>query len=239
MSLRQPFDVLAPHYWWLEKFTFGPMLQRCRTAHLSELGSCRNALILGDGDGRFLESFLAIYPQIRIDCLDISLQMIKRAKKRLKKYQHRTHKLANNRPNADVNFYQGDLRYFELPRSDYDLIITNFFLDCFPAGELPGIIAKLARHTAKNALWVVGDFAIPELKTPSGSFLQEFWIQQAIPLLLKSMYLFFRLTTSLRASRLIDPAYELDANGFRLIKESRFLGGFLSARLWLKEYRSA
>ena len=48
------FDVLAPHYRWMELVCAGEKLQGCRTAQLAHVLAARHILILGEGNGRFL-----------------------------------------------------------------------------------------------------------------------------------------------------------------------------------------
>lgn len=54
---KPSFDGLAPWYFLLEKLSFGNQLQKCRLSQLEELKDATSVLILGDGNGRFLESF--------------------------------------------------------------------------------------------------------------------------------------------------------------------------------------
>ena len=51
-------DLIAPHYWWIERLGMGRALERRRRWFLPELGNARRALVLGDGDGRFLRELL-------------------------------------------------------------------------------------------------------------------------------------------------------------------------------------
>src|ERR1700678_2904457 len=53
------FDPIARPYRWLEYLSFGPWLGRCRSAQLEHLAGAQRALLLGDGDGRFLARLLA------------------------------------------------------------------------------------------------------------------------------------------------------------------------------------
>jgi len=71
------FDRVARPFRWMEYLTFGSALWRCRTHFLSELKSCRNALILGDGDGRFTAALLAANPQLNVDAVDSSAAMLR------------------------------------------------------------------------------------------------------------------------------------------------------------------
>ena len=52
------FDHLAPHYRWMEWLLAGSKPQRCRTTFLDTLPTARHALLLGEGNGRFLREFL-------------------------------------------------------------------------------------------------------------------------------------------------------------------------------------
>ena len=60
------FDRLAPHYRWMEAVLAGGKLQRCRTAFLNEVKDARHALIVGDGNGRFLSALLRANPSVRV-----------------------------------------------------------------------------------------------------------------------------------------------------------------------------
>ena len=72
MTPRPSFDLLAPAYQSLEQLAFGGLLHWCRTAHLARLAACRRALVLGDGDGRFLADLLRANPTLEVDSVDIS-----------------------------------------------------------------------------------------------------------------------------------------------------------------------
>src|ERR1700738_3284338 len=70
------FDRLAGAYRWMEAFSFGPWLWRCRCAFLGEMRTARRALVLGDADGRFTSRVLGENPVVRIDAVDISPAML-------------------------------------------------------------------------------------------------------------------------------------------------------------------
>jgi SAM-dependent methyltransferase len=80
------FDSLARPYRWMEYLTFGSALQRCRTHFLPQLsGRCPalgTALILGDGDGRFLARLLAANPHLSVDAVDTSAAMLRQLTRR-------------------------------------------------------------------------------------------------------------------------------------------------------------
>ncbi len=62
-------------YRWLEYVTFGRELERRRFRYLAEVAGTKRALILGDGDGRFLSRFAAV-SSATIDYVDASAGML-------------------------------------------------------------------------------------------------------------------------------------------------------------------
>src|SRR4051812_20630121 len=79
------FDVLAPHYRWMELLLAGEKLQRCRTAFLKEVADARDVLIVGEGHGRFLVECRRRLPDARITCVDASERMLEVARARLRR----------------------------------------------------------------------------------------------------------------------------------------------------------
>lgn len=215
MTPRPNFDALAPAYQALEYVTFGGLLHECRTAHLERLCDCRRALVLGDGDGRFLAELLRANPAVEVDSLDISAGMIALARRRV---------AAIPGGAARVRFTVADARTDPLSANGYDLVVTNFFLDCFRPKELVTVVRRVADACAPTALWVDGDFRVPSSR----------WARLGARGLLAAMYGFFGLATRLPARHLTDPAPLLAAEGFALVEEVSRLRGFLSARLWMR-----
>jgi SAM-dependent methyltransferase len=129
-------DPLARWYRWLEYAAFGGALRKRREAFLFELGNPQKVLVLGDGDGRFLQVFCALYPNAQIDAVDSSARMIE---------------LARARVGDRVKFHHLDAR--ELAGGEYDLAVAHFFFDCFDQDDLA---ALLTRIRATN--WLVSEF---------------------------------------------------------------------------------
>lgn len=211
MRPRPRFDLLAPHYRWIEAATFGPFLQWCRTALLPYLTTCQRALVLGDGNGRFLAELLRTNSTVIVDALDISPAMTALARRRIGETER-------------LRFRVTDVRRASFAPESYDLVVTNFFLDCFPHADLERLIPALATALAPGGGWVVGDFRVPERGWRR-------WFGRGA---LASMYAFFRLTTRLPARELVDPDPLLRASGLTVEREESRLGGFLSAKLWVK-----
>jgi ubiquinone/menaquinone biosynthesis C-methylase UbiE len=206
-------DRIAPYYQALEYLRFGRTLERVRSAMLGHLTDRKKALVLGDGDARFLNSFISHVPGAKVDTLDLSERMLQLAQRRLRMYRH---------PAADVRFHHADIRTAPLPDTGYDLIATHFFLDVFTEAELRSWIARVTRASAKGALWVISEFDLPV-----GG-----WRRTYAAAWLAIMYKAFRLTTGLATQRLPDWRPILQENGFRPLHALRFRNGFLVSELW-------
>ncbi len=146
------FDLVAPHYRWLETIAFGNALQRARTWWIDAIARPKRTLILGEGDGRFLCELVRAYPKIDVDCIDASQAMLQLARGRLRRMRPESF--------SRVHFIHEDILKWS-PRESYDLLVTHFFLDCFPGRELQAIIAKLASAAEPGAVWLIADFTIP------------------------------------------------------------------------------
>ena len=210
------FDAVAAGYRTLETIAFGNTLQQARVACLDEIGSPRRALIMGEGDGRFLAALLQRHPLITIDCVDSSERMLDLA---------RRHVLETN-PNEirRVAFLQHDVRSWA-PNDRYDLIVTHFFLDCFSTQQVGHIVAKLAQAAAPNAIWLLADFRIP----PAG------FARLHARAWLAVMYCFFRAVAGIEAQELVDPSPFLRVEGFALARQDLFRLGMVKSELWRRQ----
>ena len=205
------FNRLARIYRWLEWFSFGPVLQRCRCALLHDLASPRQALVLGDGDGRFTAELLARNSALQIDAVDASSAML-------------TQLLQAAAQNANrVTSHLGDARTWAPAASHYDLIATHFFLDCLTTGEVAALAARIRSHVDPASQWLVSEFAVP-----TGLF-GKFIAHPLIALLYRA----FRLLTGLRVQNLPNHREALAQAGFTLARERKSLGGILVAELWI------
>lgn len=208
------FDNLAPWYHFLETISFGNQLQQCRISQLAELNEVKNVLILGDGNGRFLESLLKSNSTTEIESLDISKNMIGLANARITS-------LPNN---SKVTFIHNDVFDWDFPKYKYDLVVTNFFLDCFTHSELPNLIEKVSLSLKPEGKLIYGDFNVPK----------SLFKKTLTSLLLFGMYLFFRIFTRISANSLHDPTSLLIENKFILKNEKYYLSSFLKSQLWIK-----
>src|SRR5215510_4885582 len=143
------FDTLAPHYRWMEFVLAGEKLQRSRAAFLGEIPVPKNILLVGEGPGRCLLECRRRFPQSATTCLDASQAMLAQALHRLERHDAGA---------ARVKFVQADILDWQPVGAAYDLIITNFFLDCFRADQLLRIVSKLGSAATPDAHWLIADF---------------------------------------------------------------------------------
>jgi ubiquinone/menaquinone biosynthesis C-methylase UbiE len=207
------FDTLAPYYRSMELVTAGSLMQRCRTSFLAETGACRHALLLGEGPGRFLPELLRTNLRVEVTCVERSPRMIEEARSRL-----------NASELARVQFVQTDALTWQPPRNEFDLVVTNFFLDCFRPGELKELVARVSGSTTEDACWLLADFREPE----------RGWRRWRGRIVLAVMYSFFRAVTGLSATRLTPPDGFLEAAGFRLAARRLANFGLAHSDLWLR-----
>jgi SAM-dependent methyltransferase len=234
------FDLIARPYRWLEYLTFGKSLETCRTHFLPQLLDRRHALVLGDGNGRFLAQLLKQSPNLYANAVDNSAAMLQLLRQRCEAAT----------PNAAV-FHLGNPRLqpwasiqsgrkgasapgvcarlrthlanaitFPL-KEQHDLVVTHFFLDCLTQPELNTLITRIAPTLAPGALWLISDFRIPTgpMRIPA-------------KLLIRSLYFAFRILTGLRTTRLPDHTTPLTQAGLTRISHQHHLGGLLTTEIW-------
>jgi ubiquinone/menaquinone biosynthesis C-methylase UbiE len=205
------FDRLAPHYRWMEWLLAGGKLQRCRTTFLDTLPTARHALLLGEGNGRFLREFLLKQPGARVTCIDASPCMLKEARRRV-------------RADERVTFVCCDVTEWEPPKGEFDVVVSNFFLDCFRPEQIGLIAEKISAALTDDARWLIADFC----ERRSG------WRKWRARVILQAMYWFFRRATALPTGRLTVPDTILARHGFELQARRTFEWGLLQSDLWVR-----
>jgi SAM-dependent methyltransferase len=205
------FDHVARPYRWLEYLSFGPWLARCRSAQLAHLTSARRALLLGDGDGRFLARLLAANPTVTADVVDSSRSMLMLLQRRLRGDHQR------------ICLHHADALTWN-PTGSYDLIVSHFFLDCFFPHQLEQLFDSVLPHALPEAQWVISEFAIP--RNPFAA-----WFAQRI---IRGLYRAFSWTTGLRVRALPDYAASLLRRGWVPIHDRRYLAGLLCSQVWTR-----
>ncbi len=205
------FDRLAGAYRWMEWFSFGPLLQRCRCAFLSEMKTARRALVLGDGDGRFTAKLLGVNSLVRVEAVDASGAMLQALVRRAGADGGRVRAVV-----ADIRGWGPD------GDGQFDLVVSHFFLDCLSTEEVGRLASSVKHGLTEDARWVVSDFAVP-----------EGWVGRlAGGVLVGFLYRAFGVLTGLRIRRLPDHAAVLEGVGFVRGERREFLFGLLFSEVW-------
>jgi tRNA (cmo5U34)-methyltransferase len=200
------YDRVAWFYDALASLVFGSALRRVQQAALLAglpPGAPR-VLVLGGGTGWVLTEILRLRPEARILYLEASEQMLARARQRLQPGSQ-----------ADqVEFRHGTEQDLK-PEERFDVLVTFFVLDCFPLDTLSAALSRLNAARQPDAPWLLADFKLP-----------VYWWQRV---LLQAMYLFFRLTTGLRANRLPNLSAALGALGLKAQQVGTFFASTMEA----------
>lgn len=207
------FDRVAGLYRAMEYLSFGPMLERCRFHPIPALTEARRALVVGDGDGRFLARLLAAAPHLCADAVDASSAMLHRLRDRIEKQGDAER----------VTLTCADARCFAPAASGYDLVVTHFFLDCLTEAEADGLIARIQPHLATGARWVVSEFQVPEKGRLQRSLARG---------VIAGLYAAFGLLTGLSVRRIPGWRGLLARHGFTQGARRSWLGGLLVSEVW-------
>ncbi|SEG66074.1 Ubiquinone/menaquinone biosynthesis C-methylase UbiE [Bryocella elongata] len=215
MDSQPNFDRIAHLYRWSEYLALGRLLEQVRFHLLPRLQDRTNALVLGDGDGRFLARLMTQNPALHATAIDISAKMLDLLRARCLRTSPaagaRLHTLRTSALEADAP-----------PQTD--LIATHFLLDCLTQQQVDELTQRLAAQVQPGCLWVVSDFEVPQ--SPVLGFFGALYV--------RTLYLAFRMLTGLRVTHLPDPQQALAAAGFARIERQERLGGLLYTELWVR-----
>ena len=192
---KSGYDRLAFAYDFLASLIYGKAIRDIQINFLQAISEEAKVLILGGGTGWQLSKLLTLKPRIHVSYLDISGEMIKKAKL-----------LLNNRKTKNVQFIRGNS--LDKLLGEFDFVITPFYFDLFSDEELkkhclPEIKRKLKQQG--------GHLLCYDFQLICGGLLgayQRFLIGVTI--------LFFKLATGLRTSKLANIEKRLLEAGFYL-----------------------
>lgn len=212
------FDRLAAPYRWMEYFSFGHALERCRFHFLPRLAARRRALVLGDGDGRFTTRLLADHTEIHVHAIDASPTMLAALTRRVTDI-HAAGRLTTEL--ADLRRWPADEQPQPSPTAP-DLIVTHFFLDCLTTDEVAALALRLRTLAAPGSIWLISEFAIPA----------RGWMRPIAASLVAALYRAFRLLTGLDPQQLPDYPAALTRVGWQRLEYHPHLRGLLTSELW-------
>lgn len=191
----------------LSRIVYGKALINAQVYLLGFIPPKSKILIAGGGTGWILEELAKIHPAgLNITYVEISANMTALSQKR---------QTGQN----EVTFINDAVEHVKLA-ADFDVVITPFLFDNFVDETVDSVFHHLHTLLKPGGLWLNADFQL------TGRWWQN--------VLLKSMFVFFRLLCGIEASRL--PAIEkhFDAAGYNVIGDKTFFGDFIIARDYKK-----
>ncbi len=208
-------DRLARFYSAFEHLAFGACLETYRFAFLGDALAARRALLLGEGDGRFMCELASRNRTVQIDYVEASKGMMEVAKCRLLK-------AAITSPQR-IRLTQADV-HSPGPNGNapYDLVVSHFFFDCFSDEDAARIVGSVRRSCEFGTKWLIADFALP----------RHGWKRWHAVVWLRIMYGFFRATTGLTTRSLPDHGAAMRAAGFVLRNRRTSMTELIASELW-------
>lgn len=217
-KVKKGFDRLSPIYDAAAFTFFGRALWRAQSHFISSLTHAKHALIIGGGTGKILTELLRQKAADRYYYLDLSGQMVKRARQRVE--QDFKDKLSS------VTFHTGDIHDLP-PGISFDLIITPFLLDMIDKKKLLNEMKIMDSRLEKNSTWHFTDFNYPSRKGFTAAVSRP---------LIGFLYFAFRLFTGVDNRSLPDFHSAFTALGYKVKEEKYFLGGLLVTRIYQPRY---
>lgn len=195
------FDRVASYYDFLARLAFGKSIIDAQEYFLSEIREGDRILMLGGGTGWILESIFKVTKPGVIWYVDNAKRMVEKSQSR-------------NVDSSKIHFIHGTFESIP-PDLKVDVVITNFFLDIFSKDELQKLIEDIKSKMKPQGTWLCSDFV------DTGKWRHK--------MLLRSMYLFFRITANVKTISLPDWEGNLLTEGFVSFKEKTFWNGFIKS----------
>ena len=202
------FNWIAPYYDRIARMVFGKAIFNSQISFAGWIPAGGRILVIGGGSGALLPHLLKSNPQCSICYVDASSQMLSLAEDRLSAEQR-----------SGISFIHGTEQ--AIPEGvEFDVVITNFFLDLYPDHDAAVVSMKLFHRLRQGGVWLVSDFV------DGGKWWQRF--------LLWTMYRFFTVTGTIAASRLPSWQHHLEAAGLLEAVSKSFYGGFITSVVYEK-----
>ena len=201
------FDNSAWFYDKLARLVYGRALVNAHVYLLRHIPENSKVLIVGGGTGWILEEIIRIYPSgLDITYVEVSPNMMALSRKR-------------NIGGNTVVFINDAIEQVKL-HNDFDIVLTPFLLDNFTEENLDTIFSSIDSKLIENGLWLNASFQL------TGKWWQ--WV------LLKTMFVFFKVICRIEASRLPDIYKRFEDGGYTLIEQKGFFGKFIEASVYKK-----
>jgi ubiquinone/menaquinone biosynthesis C-methylase UbiE len=201
------YDKVAGFYDFLSRTIFQRSIIDAQVCLLPYINTNNTVLIVGGGTGWILEKFQP--SGLQITYVEISSNMLALSQKRV---QHN-----------EVTFVHQSIADF-VPPHQYDIILTPFLFDNFSPANADLIFTKLHAALKTGGNWLFTDFIYDPQR---GKLWQR--------LLLKTMYLFFRVLCRVETGQLNDMEGLFGRHHYQKIYEQFYYGRFIWSVVYRKE----
>jgi ubiquinone/menaquinone biosynthesis C-methylase UbiE len=189
----------------LSRLVYGRALIKAQVYLLQFIPSSSSVLIAGGGTGWILEEIAWIHPSgLTITYVEVAPKMMAISKTR----------------NIGLNevIFINDAIEKAVITHDFDVVITPFLFDNFTEQTLQSVFEGIHLSLKPGGVWLNCDFQISSKR----------WQK----LLLKSMFLFFRLICNIEASKLPDIEKQFVQYCYQTIKQQTFFGEFIVSKVY-------
>ena len=202
------YDFVAPFYPMLERAAFGDRLREARETSLGPVVQAGGALLIGEGNGRFLAACLKEKIGGSITVVDSSEAMLSLLRSRIQGIELQT----------KLELVHADFCGWSPKPASFDVIVTHFFLDLFRPESQRRIIQKITGLAEANTTWINVDFR-PVIRSSLHRWID--WLQ----------YRFDRFLSGVEADRHYDSAPIIAEFGWEIQKEWSFCDGTVFSQL--------
>ncbi|WP_316756153.1 class I SAM-dependent methyltransferase [Pedobacter aquatilis] len=204
------YDKIANQYDTLSRLVFFKSQVNAQINQLHNIPKDSSVLIVGGGTGWILQEIAKLHPSgIKIIYVEISAKMLALSK-------------ARNYGGNEVEFVNLGIEDFET-NLIFDVILTPFLFDNFSEQRIGVVFSKLNNLLKQNGKWLLVDFSLNANKG-------KWWKW----LVLKSMYVFFKMLGIVEATNLIDVKPYFVAEQYQVVEERFYYAGFIKASVFIK-----
>jgi ubiquinone/menaquinone biosynthesis C-methylase UbiE len=190
----------------LSGLVYGKALVNAQTWLLPFIPAGSTILIVGGGTGRILEEIGKTRSGLDITYVEIAANMMRLSKKK--------------EPGNNTVIFINEAIENVSPGKIFDVVITPFLFDNFTEQNLQKIFGHIHEALKPKGLWLNTDFQL------TGKWRQG--------ILLKSMFLFFRLVCGIEAKKLPDISGCFLKYGYTVIESDTLLGNFILSTVYKK-----
>ena len=206
-NMAANYDNSAWFYDRLSRLVYGKALLRSQVYLLKHIPKNSAILIAGGGTGWILEEIANVRPRgLTITYVEISSKMMALSKKR-------------NAGSNEVSFLNEPVEHLSHDGL-YELVFTPFLFDNFTEQTLERVFTHIDERLKPGGIWLNTDFR------PAG----KWWHT----LLLRSMFLFFRLICGIEAKKLPGIERQFERHQYQAIDQRSFFGEFILSTAYRK-----